>query len=107
MQLFHNNNELLQKLPNHKPREKVLGIESNYNMDKQTNGCSKLEWDIAALQFLSANSPIVATLLMSMLSCIYHELRKIKPAVSTAVLPVHVFALWTQLLVCLPISLQN
>jgi len=34
MQLFHNNNELLKKLSNHKMREKVLVIESNYNMDK-------------------------------------------------------------------------
>lgn len=34
VQLFHSNNELLEKLPNHNWREKVLGIDSNYDMDK-------------------------------------------------------------------------
>lgn len=34
VQLFHKNKEPLEKLPNHKPREKNSGIENNYNMDK-------------------------------------------------------------------------
>lgn len=34
VQLFHNNNELLEKLSDHKMRGKVWVVESYYNMDK-------------------------------------------------------------------------